>query len=132
MRMEEVLEEIELALAARGMSARRASIEAVGNAALVKRMRSGEVPTVNSLAALCETLDMDFYVGRRRDPAPVDEERLGLAVQTALRAIESSGHSLGHAEAARLVVAIYQLIGSEGAANAARVRELVRLVTEGR
>ena len=132
MRMDELLEQIEQALVARGMSARRASIEAVGNASLVKRMRSGEVPTVERLAALCDVLDLDFYVGRRRDPAPVDEDRLQLAVETAVGALEASGHSLGHGEAARLVVAVYGLIGQEGAANAARVRELVGLVVEGR
>ena len=95
-------------------------------------MRGGEVPTVRSLAALCEILDLEFYVGSRRDPAPVDEERLRLAVQTALRAMESSGSSLGHPEAARLLVAVYQLIGSEGEMNAARVHELVQLLIEGR
>ena len=132
MRLEDVLEEVEQALEARGMSARRASIEAVGNAALVKRMRSGEVPTVKSLAALCETLDLDFYVGRRRDPAPVDGDRLRLAVETTLRAMESSGATLGHPETSRLVVAVYELIGSEGELNAARVQELVQLLIEGR
>ena len=30
--------------------------QAVGNAELVKRMRRGEVPTVEPLAALCEVL----------------------------------------------------------------------------
>ena len=130
MRMDDVLEEIEQALVARGISARRASIEAVGNASLVKRMRSGEVPTVERLAALCDVLDLDFHVGRRRDPAPVDEDRLQLAVKTAVGALEACGHSLGHGEAARLVVAIYGLIGQEGVANAARVRELVRVLIE--
>lgn len=84
------------------------------------------------LAALCETLDLDFHVGRRRAPAPVDGERLQPAVQTALRAMESADASRGHPKAARLVVAVHELIGSEGEVNSARVQELVQLLIEGR
>ena len=126
--MEAVLEEIEQALRTRGMSARQASIEAVGNDAFVKRMRSGQVPTTERLAALCEVLELEFYVGPPRDAAPVDEERLGSAVQTAVRALDVKAEDVGAEDLARLVVAVYGLIGREGSANAARVRELVRIV----
>ena len=128
MRMEAVLDEIEKALRARGISARQASIEAVGNDAFVKRMRSGQVPTTERLAALCEVLELEFYVGPPRDSAPVDEERLGIAVQTAVRALDVNSQDVGPEDLASLVVAVYGLIGKEGSANTARVRELVRIV----
>ena len=123
--------EIESALRARGMSARQASLDAVGNPELVRRMRRGQVPTVERLRALCEVLDLEFYVGRRREPAPVDERRLELAVETAVRALEAKGKDASHGDTARLVVAVYQLIGEEGA-HAPRVRQLLRMVSEGR
>ena len=128
MPMDEVLQEIERALRARGMSARRASIEAVGNAELVKRIRRGEVPTVERLEALCEVLELEFYVGEPRDAAPIDEPRLERAVETAVRALDGKAGDLIPRDLARLVAAVYGLIGKEGSANAARVRELVRIV----
>ena len=125
--MEDLLQEIERALRARGMSAHQASIEAVGNAELVKRMRRGEVPTVTRFRQLCEVLNLEFVVGPKRDPAPVDEKRLEAAVETTERAIEASGVTLTHAERARLQVALYELIGREGA-GAARVRTVLQLL----
>ena len=125
--MEDLLQEIERALRARGMSAHQASIEAVGNAELVKRMRRGEVPTVTRFRQLCEVLDLEFFVGPKRDRAPVDEKRLEAAVETTERAIEASGVTLTHGERARLQVALYELIGREGA-GAARVRTVLQLL----
>ena len=129
--MEDLVQEIERALRAKGMSAHQASIEAVGNAELVKRMRRGEVPTVSRFRQLCEVLDLEFFVGPRRDPAPVDEKRLEAAVETTERAIEASGATLTPAERARLQVALYELIGREGA-GAARVRTVLELLAQGR
>ena len=130
--MEDVLAEIEQALREQGMSARQASIEAVGNDAFVKRLRRGQVPTVERLVSLCEVLDLEFYVGRRREPGPVDEHRLGLALETAIRALEAAGKEVTVAPTVRIVVALYGLIGSEGEANTARVNELVTVLTEAR
>ena len=129
--MEDLLQEIERALRARGMSAHQASIEAVGNAELVKRMRRGEVPTVTRFRQLCEVLDLEFFVGPKRDPAPVDEKRLEAAVETTERAIETSGATLTHAERARLQVALYEVVGREGR-GAARVRTVLELLAQAR
>ena len=131
--MEAWVAEVERALRARGISGRRASLEAVGNPELVRRLRRGQVPTVERLAALCDVLSLEMYIGPQRDPAPVDERRLELAVETVERALEATGRPLGHAERARVIASIYVLIGNEGsaAANAARVRKLVRTVTDG-
>ena len=130
--MERVLQEIERALRARHMSARQASIEAVGNAELVKRLRRGEVPTVERLAALCEVLELELYVGPPRDRAPVDEDRLGLAVETAVLALRERAEALRPGDLARLVVAAYALIGAEGSANAERVHDLIRIAAGNR
>ena len=130
MEMEELIEVIEEALRAKGLSAREASILSVGNDGLVKRMRSGRTPTVTRLADLCEVLDLEFYVGPQREGAPVDEERLLLALQTVGRALEAAGRgNAGLRDTAALVVAVYGLLGTQGELNAERVRALVEAVT---
>jgi len=45
--------------------------QAVGNAEFVKRMRRGELQTVEPLAAFCEVLWLEFYVGPQRDDPPL-------------------------------------------------------------
>ena len=107
-------------------------MEAVGNPDMVRGLRRGRAPTVDRLRALCEVLDLECYVGPRRNPDPLDERRLELAVETAERGLAASGQTLSHADKARFFVAVYQLIGEEHApANAARVRQMLRMVTKG-
>ena len=130
-RVEDLLQEIERALRAKGMSAHQASIEAVGNGELVKRMRRGEVPTLTRFRELCSVLDLEFFVGPRRDPAPVDEVRLQIAVETTEKAVEVSGATVTSAERAKLQVALYGLIGREGA-GAARIRTVLELLAQGK
>ena len=128
--MEQLLEVVEEALRAQGMSAREASILAVGNDGLIKRMRSGRIPTVTRLADLCEVLGLEFYIGLPREGAPVDEERLLLSLQTVGRALEAAGRgNAGLRDTAALVVAVYGLLGTQGEVNAERVRALVEAVT---
>ena len=128
--MQDLLAEIERALEERGMSARQASMEAIGNPDMVRGLRRGRPPTVDRLRAICEVLDLEFYVGRRRAPDPLDERRLELAVETAERGLAASGRTLSHPDKARFFVAVYQLIGEEHApANAARVRQVLRMVS---
>ena len=130
MEMEELLEVVEEALRARGMSAREASILAVGNDGLIKRMRSGRIPTVTRLADLCEVLGLECYIGPQREGAPVDEERLLIALQTVGRALEAAGRGDARlADTAALVVAVYGLLGTQREVNAERVRALVEAVT---
>ena len=106
-------------------------MEAIGNPEMVRGMRRGRPPSVDRLRALCEVLDLEFYVGPRRDPDPLDERRLELAVETAERGLAASGQTLSHADKARFFVAVYQLIGEDQApANAARVRQMLRMITK--
>ena len=128
--MHDLPTEIERAIKAGGWSARQASIEAVGNPDMIRGMRRGRSPTADRLRALSDVLDLDFYVGRRREPDPLDERRMELAVETAERGLAASGQTLNHADKARFFVAVYQLIGEEhGPANAARVRQVLRMVS---
>ena len=130
--MHDLLTEIERAIKSRGWSARQASMEAVGNPDMIRGMRRGRSPTADRLRALCDVLDLEFFVGPRRQPDPLDERRMELAVETAERGIAASGQTLSHADKARFFVAVYQLIGEEhGPANAARVRQMLRMVSGG-
>ena len=127
--MRELLSEIERAVRARGWSARQASMEAVGTPELIRDMRRGRVPSVERFRALCEALDLEFYVGPKRDRAPVDALRLEQALETADKVLASTGREMGRADKARAVSAIYDLIGEEhGAASAARVVHLIEVV----
>ena len=130
--MHDLLTEIERAIKSRGWSARQASMAAVGNPDMIRGIRRGRSPTADRLRALCDVLDLEFYVGRRREPDPLDERRMELAVETAERGLSASGQTLSHADKARFFVAVYQLIGEEhGPANAARVRQMLRMVSGG-
>ena len=70
---------IERVIRGRGWSARQASMEAVGNPDMIRGMCRGRSPTADRLRALCDVLDLKFYVGRRREPDPLDERRMELA-----------------------------------------------------
>ena len=72
--MESVLAIIEQALRDRGVSARRASIEAIGKPDLIREMRRGREPSVKRLHALCRVLDLEFYVGPKRNRPDADAE----------------------------------------------------------
>ena len=56
----------------------------------------------------------------------MDEERLALALETAERGLSKGECSMGIAQEAKLVAAVYELIDAErGPASAARVRRLI-------
>ena len=113
MRRQQVLEVIERALRSQGISARQASIEALGNDALVKRMRAGQNPTVDSVAALCDVLHLDFYIGPAPAPLPLDEERLVVAVEAAVRSTRGAKEEIVPAEFAHKVVSVYVALGTK-------------------
>ena len=58
---------IEEALRERGISARKASIEATGKPDLIREMRRGRAPSIDRLGELCRVLGLEFYVGRPRE-----------------------------------------------------------------
>ena len=101
-------------------------MRAVGSQELVRDLRRGHIPSVEKFRALCEVLDLEFYVGPRREEAPIDEARLARAVEAAERGLDTSGQSLSYAAKATLLIEVYQLIGKDGGAGTgARLRRLI-------
>ena len=131
--MDDLVAAINAALRKRGWSARHASVEAVGNEEFIRNLRRGSAPAIDRFRALCDVLDLEFYVGPRRQYASVDERRLEVAVETTERALESTAVALAPAEKARAFVAIYELIGEEETpANAERIERLLQVISGGR
>ena len=128
--MQDLLAQVERALRTRGWSGRQASLMATGSPELVRGMRRGRDPSVSRFRALCEALELEFYVGPPRDTLPLDERRLELAIETAERGLAASGQTLGFADKARFFVAVYGLIGQDHApANALRLSRLLRMIS---
>ena len=131
--MRDLLDEIERAARARGWSARQASMRAVGTPELIRDMRRGRVPSVERVRALCEVLDLEFYVGPPRSGSPVDTRRLEQAMETAESVLAATGRKLTHGDKARTVSTIYDLLGEgSGRTNAMRIIQLVDAVTSTR
>ena len=128
--MRELLAEVERALRSRGWSARQASLEAVGTPELIRDMRRGRVPSVERFRALCEALEIEFYVGPQRRMDSVEARRLERALEIADRGFDSIGRRMSNAEKARIVSAIYDLIGVEPELdNATRVMDLIEAIS---
>ena len=131
--MQDLLHEIERAVKARGWTARQASMRAVGTPELIRDMRRGRVPSVERFRALCNVLELEFYVGPPRSRNPVDSQRLEQAVETTESVLYATRRKMAHSEKARVVSMIYDLIGEgAGRANAARVFQLVNAVAKPR
>ena len=130
--MQEMLHEVERALRARGLSASRVSLRAVGSKELIHEMRRGRVPSVERFKALCEVLGLEFYVGPPRRPAPVDSAGLERALEAADHGLGLAARSMDSPGKARFVAAIYDLIGEDAANNAARMFELIETFSDHR
>ena len=130
--MVDLVAAVNRALRVRGWSARKASLEAVGHPELIRDLRRGRVPTVGSLEALCAALDLEFYVGPRRQLGAIDELRLEEAVESAERALQANGITLQPEPKARAVVAIYELLDRDREPmTAARVKRLIEAFAAG-
>ena len=128
--MNDLLNEIDRALKARGVSARQASIQAVGHGELIRDIRRGRTPSWDRIRALCDVLGLEFYIGPVREPASVDDRRLELALETAARGLKASGATLSTVDQARFVASIYDLIGQERSqAAVARVLHLIEITS---
>ena len=132
--MRELLSEFERAMRARGLSASQASMQAVGSKELIREMRRGRVPSVERVKALCDVLDLEFYIGARRRPAPVDADRLERALEAADHGLGLAGRTMDYPSKARFVSAIYDLIGEDDAAakNAERILHLIEAMSDSR
>ena len=123
--MRELLDLIDEALAERRWSARQASIEAVGSAHLISRMRRGQEPSVSRMRALCEVLGLEYYIGWPRTVGGVDLDVGRLAL--ALEAVDAERHLPLH-DRAQLLAGVYAVIDDrDPSASAARVRALIAM-----
>ena len=131
--MRDLLSEIERARRARGWTARQTSVKAVGTPELIRDMRRGRVPSVVRFRALCEVLGLEFYVGTKRSAGAVDPRRLERALETADRGLATSGREMDYPDRARVVAAIYDLIGHQHEpASAERVIDLIEAIADSR
>ena len=106
-------------------SATAASIEA-GCPDLVRNIRRGRMPSVERLNALCEVLDLDFYVGPRRAAGAVDVPRLREAIVSTERTLGAHGLVLALEARADAIAAVSDLLDRDRApATAERVTELI-------
>ena len=116
---------INRALRDRRYSASRASTEA-GSPDLVRNIRRGRMPSLERLNALCEVLDLDFYVGPRRQAGAIDVRRLREAIASTERTLGAHGIALQLEARADAIAAVYDLLDRDRApATAERVRELI-------
>ena len=128
--MEDLLQLVNAALRARRWSARQASIAAVGNDQLIRNMRRGQVPSVEKFRALCEVLELEFYVGAPREVGRVEEERLKRAIETSEHSLRKEGLELEPQDKAQVVAAVYDLIGPDRSQSTVRrVRQLITGIT---
>ncbi len=67
-----IQEAVEAGLKLRGVSARRASLDVVGNDGLVRDIRAGVMPAVDRLAALLDYLGLSFEFGGSETVASVE------------------------------------------------------------
>lgn len=65
--MEDILRTIDRALERLGLTDRAASLKATGRTYTLREMRRGSMPRLDTLRALCETLELEFYIGPPRD-----------------------------------------------------------------
>ena len=124
--LETLVADINRALKARGWSASQASREATDNQELIRDLRRGRVPSVENLQALCRVLDLEFYMGARRELGAVDERRLEDALDAVERTLATHAITLAPRDKARAVAALYLLLDREREpATAARVLRLI-------
>lgn len=123
--MDDIIVTINRALREQRYSASKASLEA-GSPDLIRNIRRGRMPSVERLRALCEVLDLDFYVGPRRPPGAVDVPRLREAIASTERTVGAHGLALAVDARADAIAAVYDLLDRERApATAMRVKELI-------
>ncbi len=131
--MDDLIEEVNRALRARGWSGRHASRQIGGSPEFVRNLRRGHVGTIEKFRSLCEVLDIEFYVGPRREVGVVDERRLEQAIETVEHVLLESDFVLNPEDKASVVSVVYRFIGEEHSpTTTARVKRLIAAMTGGR
>ena len=130
--MEDLIEEVNRALRARGWSAQHASRQSGGSPEFIRNLRRGYVSSLEKFRTLCEVLELEFYVGPRREVGAVDERRLEAAIATVERALAESRFVLDPEDKASVVGAVYSFGEAHSPAMTARVKRLIGAMTGGR
>lgn len=131
--MDDLIEEVNRALRARGWSARYASRQIGGSPEFIRNLRRGYVRSIAKFRALCEVLELEFYVGPHRETGAVDDRRLEVAIATTERVLADSHFVLDPEHKASVVAAVYGFIGEERSpTTTARVKRLIAAMTGGR
>lgn len=130
--MEDLIEEVNRALRARGWSAQHASRQIGASPEFVRNLRRGYGRSLERFRNLCEVLGLEFYVGPPREAGTIDERRMEDAIATLERVLVESDFVLKPADKASVVAAVYGFIG-EGCspATAARVKRLIGAMAGG-
>ena len=130
--MQDLVDEVNRALRARGWSARHASRQVGGSAEFIRNLRRGHVTSIAKFRALCEVLGLEFYVGPLRREGAVDERRLERAIAMLERLLTETGTDLAPQSKASVVAAIYEFEGADHpAGTAARVKRLIAAMAAG-
>ena len=131
--MDDLIAEVNRALRARGWSAQYASRQLGGSPEFIRNLRRGYVSSLEKFRNLCEILELEFYVGEKREPGAVDERRLAQVIATLERVLRESGMILDPEDKADAVAALYALTPSDGApGTAARVKTVLAAMASGR
>ena len=131
--MDDLIDEVNRALRARGWSAQHASRQLGGSPEFIRNLRRGYVTSLGKFRSLCEILELEFYVGPRREPEAIDERRLEQAIATLERVLLDSDYVLDPEDKASVVAAVYTFIGEQPSpATTARVKRILAAMTAGR
>ena len=128
--MKDVVDTINRALRERGWSAQKASVQSGGGPELIRNLRRGREPRLAQLKALCEVLELEFYIGPKRKVGAVDELRLEEALEATERTLKAHAVRPGARDWARAVAALYELLDrTREPATAQRVERLIEALT---
>ena len=131
--MDDLIAEVNRALRARGWSAQYASRQLGGSPEFIRNLRRGYVTSIGKFRNLCDILDLEFYVGPKREPGAVDERRLGQAILTLERVLLDTGYVLDPEDRASVVAALYALNLDQSSPNSAsQVKTILAAMTGGR
>ena len=133
LRMDDLIDEVNRALRARGWSAQHASRQLGGSPEFIRNLRRGYVTSLAKFRSLCEILDLEFYVGPKREPGSIDERRLEQAVGTLERVLLDSDFVLDPEDKAAAITALYAFtLDEHSPATTARVKRILAAMTGGR
>lgn len=131
--MKDLIAEVNRALRARGWSAQYASRQLGGSAEFIRNLRRGHVTSIEKFRNLCEILDLEFYVGPKRESGTIDERRLEQAIATLERVLLETEFVLDPEDKASALAALYALpLDVRSPAASARVKRILSAMTGGR